>query len=304
MNLPTPRWAIISTGFVMLLCSSTLQAQPAHNSVKTALTAPVLNLHGECTLRDLLSSMNTATNLSVKAPNYLLDRTIILHASGMSAESILNALAELYGLAWRLTDGAEILITRKETASSAGLSTRLMKAIPADCREYIGSIGKVPKPPPTIAAPVQPDALFRLTQEIDTANARHKADACKTTADKLRRLVTGRHLAGQIHVSHLTANEYRLLVDALSLIAFKDFSVNGAGLRNTPACFLYPEQLVVDLQDGNGLQFMRFENHGNAESYTGFGGVVSGLEPTTHVYPKALQDAMDRARQRQQQGTP
>jgi hypothetical protein len=300
MNLRTPQRAIIATGIVMLLSSSTLQAQSAQNSVKTALTAPVLKLHGECTLRDLLSSMNTATNLVVKAPNYLLDRTVIFHANGMSAESVLNALSELYGLAWRLTEDAEILITRKEIASSAGLSTRLLEAIPADCREYIGSIGKVPIAPPTTAAPVQQDTLFRLTQEIDTANARHKADACKTTADKLRRSVTGRHLGGQLQVSRLTANEHNLLVDALSLIAFKDFSANGAGLRNTPACFLYPEQLVVDLQDGNGLQFMRFENHGNAESYTGFGGVVSGLEPKTHNYPKALQDAMDRARQRQQ----
>jgi len=98
-----------------------------------------LNL-GATTVSAILAALSAQTGLTVKAADYLRERTLIVRMDNLSASSALDALNELNDWTWYRTNPNQILITRRRLrldVAAASVPRMLHAAIPRDVRTFL-----------------------------------------------------------------------------------------------------------------------------------------------------------------------
>jgi hypothetical protein len=217
LTLPNPllicALLIAVSGRGARLCAQTTESPAAKDSARAQLAKIVhLNL-GETTIDKLMATLSEQTGLTIKAAEYLSERSLTVEMDNLTAIEALDALDELNDWTWYPTLPGKILVTRRRLRMDAvpeAVPRMMQAAIPKEIRTYL----QIPTPGEDLAEHVN---IFdnSLHDGMKFANDRLERTVAADQSDLLTSLSPGILSGDPVHYAMLSGRQRTELLTAL-----------------------------------------------------------------------------------------
>ena len=248
---------------------------------------------GTVTLQKVMQFLSEQTHLTIEAAVFLADRRLNVNVPDMSAEEVLDTLAELYDWRWFAPTPGHILLTRKRPVipeKVADVPAAIQSVLPMDFRVYTGIDVPLDKLP-AYANPQKQELVQRL-RRLDPAHTRERVERVTGRMNSLveqsmrdlfaamrPELEAGKTFQyEQLNSSQkkafkatLILSSYQLVEAAMRAFFYKDLQPYQSD----------PMMAEITLEQGNGL--MIGSRVGSVS--TGEGAAIEGLQPNPPILP-------------------
>jgi len=131
---------ILFAPFTALSCAVALAQGEQQDTIQAKLAKTVHLEIGVTTVEKLMATLSNQTGLTIKAAEYLRERSLTTRMDNVSARTALEALDALNDWTWSVTPPNQILVSRRRLRLDAGpaaIPRAMQSAIPADMRTYM-----------------------------------------------------------------------------------------------------------------------------------------------------------------------
>ena len=129
-------------GFFLLVAFNASLAQTSTQLNSKALLRKGVSLKlGETTLSKLLGEISTQTGAKIRCDDYLSEHRLMIFLDKISANSVLNLIADMNEWRWIILDNGEVVVTHRQVSAPQSMKEMppmLRRALPPEFRRFLG----------------------------------------------------------------------------------------------------------------------------------------------------------------------